>query len=210
MTKDVDDAVLTSRYVDAVAWAAELHASQVRKGTAIPYLSHLLAVSGLVLEHGGSEDQAIAGLLHDTIEDCDVSEEDIEGRFGSDVARDRRGLLGHRRHPKPPWLDRKEAYLAHLRSVDADVLLVSLADKVHNVRTLAEDVDAHGEPTLERFKGGASGTRWYYRRLADVYEARVGDLPAAGGRSLLHELLVALDRLGATPDVAAAYEAGIG
>ena len=97
--------------------------------------------------------------------------------------------------------------MAHLPSVAADALLVSLADKVHNARTLAEDFDRDGEATFERFNGKAEGTRWYYRRLADVYETRVGDLPAAGGRSLLHELLEALDRLGATPEIAAAYEA---
>ena len=91
---------LTPRYGKALKWAAELHVAQARKGTTIPYVSHVLAVSGLVLEHGGSEDQAIAGLLHDAIEDCGVSEEEIEARFGSAVARIVAGLLGHRRGPE--------------------------------------------------------------------------------------------------------------
>ena len=209
---------LTSRYGKALKWAAELHVEQARKGTTIPYVSHVLAVSGLVLEHGGNEDQAIAGLLHDAIEDCDVSEEEIEARFGSAVARIVVACSDTDVFPKPPWLERKEAYLAHLPSVDADVLLVSLADKLHNVRTLAEDLERDGEQTLARFRGGSEGTRWYYRRLLEVYQARKAELPPdeivgnglarPGGGSLLREMRIAARRIGATSKVAAAFEAG--
>jgi (p)ppGpp synthase/HD superfamily hydrolase len=209
---------LTSRYGKALKWAAELHVDQGRKGTTIPYVSHVLAVSGLVLEHGGDEDQAIAGLLHDAIEDCDVSKDEIEARFGSVVARIVVACSDTDVSPKPPWLERKEAYLAHLPSVDADVLLVSLADKLHNVRTLAEDLDRDGEPTLTRFRGGSEGTRWYYRRLLEVYQARKAELPPdeivgndlarPGAGSLLREMRIATRRIGATRRVAAAFEAG--
>ena len=209
---------LSSRYGKALKWAAELHVGQPRKGTTIPYVSHVLAVSGLVLEHGGSEDQAIAGLLHDAIEDCGVSEEEIEARFGPVVAQIVVACSDTDEDPKPPWLERKEAYLAHLPAVDADVLLVSLADKLHNVRTLAEDLKRDGEVTLERFRGGSEGTRWYYRRLLDVYQARKSELPPdevvednldrPGGPGLLREMRIAVRRIGATAEVAAAFEAG--
>ena len=198
---------LSRRYRDALVWAAELHDGQSRKGTTVPYVSHVLAVSGLVLEHDGTEDQAIAALLHDVIEDCGVPADEIEARFGSDVARIVLACSDTDEIPKPPWRERKRAYLARLPTLGADVLLVSLADKVHNLRTLVEDIDREGEATLSRFRGGADGTRWYYRRLADVYAARTGELPAGTGSSLLHELDLAVHRLGATPAAASAYEA---
>lgn len=191
----------TDRYVAAVAWAAELHRSQGRKGRAIPYLSHLLAVSGLVLEHGGTEDQAIAGLLHDAIEDAGVTVEDISARFGPAVAGIVWACTDSDEVPKPPWRARKEAYMARLPAIDADALLVSLADKVHNVRTLAEDLEREGEATFDRFAGGADGSRWYYRRLAEEFEARRDDLPRAA-TSLLRELRLAVDRLGEPPPLA--------
>src|SRR5581483_712539 len=100
----------TPRYAEAVAWAAELHGSQVRKGTSIPYLTHLLAVSSLVWEHGGDEEDAIAGLLHDAIEDTDATAADIEARFGAKVATIVLACSDTTVRPKPPWRKRKEAY----------------------------------------------------------------------------------------------------
>ncbi|MBS0561028.1 MAG: HD domain-containing protein, partial [Proteobacteria bacterium] len=144
---------ITPRFAEAVAVAAELHDGQRRKGTAIPYLAHLLAVSAIVLEYGGDEDQAIAGLLHDVIEDCGAEHEAaIRTRFGDRVASIVRGCTDADIQPKPPWQERKEAYLAHLGEAAVDVLLVSAADKLHNSRAIVSDVRAHGEVVFDRFK----------------------------------------------------------
>lgn len=203
------------RYGQAFLYALDLHRGDRRKGTDIPYVSHLMAVSALVIEHGGDEDQAIAALLHDAIEDTDATYEVIAERYGTRVAgivRDCSDAVGP--HNKPAWRPRKTDYIAHLEDAPSDALLVSLADKVHNVRMLAEDVEREGDKAFEKFTGKAAGTRWNYRRLADVYERRVDDLPAElvngashpGGKRLLVEYLRALDRIGATPDVADEYE----
>jgi len=206
---------LTSRFDDALLLASELHRSQYRKGSGIPYLSHLLAVSGLVLEHGGDEDQAISGLLHDSIEDTDITESEIADRFGERVGRIVAACTDTDVRPKPPWLKRKQAYINHLAAAPSDALLVSLADKVHNARTIATDHGRVGDAYFEVFKGKADGSRWYYRRLADVYEARIEDLPGEiidgrpqpGGPSLLAEFLRAIDRFGATSAAADAFDA---
>lgn len=195
---------LTERFDRALGWASALHRSQRRKGGDTPYLAHLLAVSGLVIEHGGDEDQAIAALLHDSIEDQGVRDEEIVERFGARVASIVRASTDADVLPKPPWLARKRAYLAHLPAAGSEVLVVSLADKVHNARTIAADVERDGDAYFEHFTGGADGSRWYYRRLADVYEGRAAEVPAA----LLAELLVAIGRFGATEAAAAEYEAG--
>lgn len=209
--------MLSERYDRALVWAADIHRTQTRKGGDIPYLSHLLAVSSLVIEHGGDEDQAIAGLLHDAIEDCDdVHEADVARRFGPRVAAIVVACSDRTVTPKPPWLPRKQSYLAHLAEVEADVLLVSLADKTHNARTIAIDVERDGEAFFARFNGGADGSRWYYRRLADAYRKRLHELPAevdaqgvprAGGPSLLAEYEAAIARFGASPEAAASFEA---
>ncbi len=206
---------LTEQFDDALAWAAELHRFQSRKGQEIPYLSHLLAVAGLVVEHGGDEDQAIAALLHDAIEDTPATQADIEGRFGPRVAGIVVACTDADAQPKPPWLARKEAYINHLATARSDALLVSLADKVHNARTIATDHARVGDDYFKVFKGKADGTRWYYRRLADVYEARSNELPPEqvdgrsrpGGAGLLDEYLRAIGRIGATTEAAEAFEA---
>lgn len=201
---------LTVRYDQALVWAAELHRHQQRKGTGIPYVSHLLAVSSLVLQHGGDEDQAVAGLLHDSIEDQGVTDEQIDQRFGARVATMVRACTDADTMPKPPWRERKVAYIAHLAGAPADALLVSLADKAHNARTIAEDVARAGDAYFGNFLGGRDGTRWYYRRLLDAFTARADELPAEderpGGASLLVDLAGSLDRFGATPAAADAYE----
>jgi len=205
------------RFGLALVWANQLHRGQCRKGTDIPYVSHLLGVAALVIEHGGDEDQAVAALLHDALEDTDATYEQIEERFGARVAgivRECSDAEVAKGEQKPEWRGRKERYLADLEGASPEAMVVSLADKVHNARTLAEDVDREGEKAFAKFNGKVDGTRWLYRRLADVYEWRLADLPAekvdghkrAGGKCLLHELLLALERIGATSDAADEYE----
>lgn len=154
----------------AIAYAFDAHARQVRKGTSIPYVSHLLAVGSIVMEYGGDEDLACAALLHDTIEDCGIEHEAfIHARFGSRVARVVRACSDTDIQPKPPWQARKQAYLEHLNHSDADTLLVSCADKLHNARAIVSDIRTHGAAMLTRFNAPAGGTQWYYRALADTF-----------------------------------------
>lgn len=170
----------TALLSDSFALAARWHATQVRKATAIPYISHLMSVAALVMEFGGDEQQAIAGLLHDAVEDADSSEEAqrrlavIRKRFGVRVAAIVAGCTdaipdaaGHR----PDWRRRKEAYLDHLAQADADTLLVAAADKLHNARAILADLRVVGEAVFCRFTAGREGTLWYYGRLADVFQA---------------------------------------
>lgn len=163
--------VLTSRFEGALILATRLHINQVRKSTRIPYVAHLLAVTALVLEDGGDEDQAIAALLHDAVEDQGGIEilDDIGRRFGERVARIVEGCSDSFESPKPPWRERKENYLRHLREADIDILRVSLADKLHNACSILRDLQQHGDVIWERFKGGEDGTIWYYRSLVDVF-----------------------------------------
>lgn len=168
---------LTARYPEAVAYAAAVHATQVRKGTDIPYIAHLLGVSSLVLEAGGTEDQAIAALLHDAVEDAGGLPRlaDIRARFGPDVAdivlacSDSTDAEWKR---TVPYLDRKNAYLDHLATESDAALLVSTADKVHNARAIATDIQLHGAPTLRRFNGSPDQIAQYYRRFLDVVMTR--------------------------------------
>ena len=168
-----------ARLADAAALAFQVHADQLRKGTDIPYVSHLLAVAALVLEHGGAEEQACAALLHDAIEDGGAAWETvIAERFGPRVAGIVRACTDADTQPKPPWRARKEAYLAHLETAPADVLLVSAADKLHNARAIAADLRAHGQAVFDRFTAGREGTLWYYGALSAVFSRRLpGALP---------------------------------
>jgi GTP pyrophosphokinase len=165
--------LLTSRFGDALRLALELHARQLRKGTTIPYVAHLLSVAALVLEHGGDEDQAIAGLLHDAVEDQGgrPTLERIRGLFGDRVAAIVEGCSDADAIPKPPWLERKQRYLAHLAAAPPEVLLVSSADKLHNARAILADLRREGESVFGRFNGGREGTVWYYRALTEAYRA---------------------------------------
>lgn len=162
------------RLQDAISYALAAHAGQVRKGTAIPYASHLLAVCAIVQEHGGDEDLACAAMLHDAIEDCGAAHGPaIEVRFGPRVAAVVRACSDTDVQPKPPWTARKEAYLAHLEHADPDTLLVSCADKLHNARAIAADLRTHGPAMLARFNAPAGGTAWYYTALAEVFARRL-------------------------------------
>src|SRR5579863_10171673 len=133
--------LLTPRFEEALVCATQLHAEQTRKGTTIPYIAHLLAVTSIVLENGGNEDEAIAALLHDAIEDQGgaATREEIRRRFGNIVVTIGDGCTDAEVLPKPPWRARKEAYIAHLRHASSSVLLVSAADKLHNARTVLAD-----------------------------------------------------------------------
>lgn len=161
---------LSPRFEDALVFAHRLHAQQLRKGTAIPYISHLLAVASIVLEYGATEEEAIAALLHDAIEDQGGAavREEIRRRFGDRVVEIVNGCSDADVMPKPPWQERKEAYIAHLRSASPSVLLVSTADKLHNARTILADYRTLGEALWERFTGGKEGTLWYYRTLVEI------------------------------------------
>jgi (p)ppGpp synthase/HD superfamily hydrolase len=161
---------LSTRFEDALILAKRLHAKQMRKGTTIPYISHLLAVASIVLEQGGSEDEAIAALLHDAIEDQGgvPTRRLIRERFGENVVEIVNGCTDAESMPKPPWRGRKEAYIARLADAPASVRLVSAADKLHNTRAILADYRDIGEALWKRFNGGKEGTLWYYRTLVTV------------------------------------------
>ena len=169
---------LTERYADAVAYAATAHAAQRRKGTDIPYIAHLLAVSGSVLEAGGDEDQAIAGLLHDVVEDQGglPRADDVRARFGDRVADIVLGCSDSTtedRKDKLPYAERKAAHIAHLREASDDVLLVTAADKLHNARAIHSDLLVDGPGMLSRFNGTPEQILWYYDSILEVLESRV-------------------------------------
>lgn len=178
--------LLTERFEAAVAMARTVHAGVPRKGTTIPYLAHVLGVSSLVLDFGGDEDAAIAGLLHDAIEDGPLgAEADIRAAFGnrvtaivigcSDATAEAKALASGDR--RADWLRRKLGYLAHLAQADADILLVSSCDKLHNARAIVEDLHIHGDALFDRFTAGKDGTLRYYASLSAIFSERLA--PAA-------------------------------
>jgi (p)ppGpp synthase/HD superfamily hydrolase len=168
-------APLGPRLDAAFALARELHAGQRRKGTDIPYLGHLMAVAALVVEDGGDEDQAIAALLHDAVEDQGgaATLAVIRERFGGRVAAIVAACSDTDETPKPPWRQRKETYLAHLRDpgLPDGALRVSLADKLHNARAILADLRA-GHDVFARFNAGRDDQAWYYDALATTFAAR--------------------------------------
>lgn len=165
---------LGSRFLRAFQFAAEKHAGQTRKASTIPYIAHLMGVASLVLEAGGDEDLAIAALLHDVVEDCGGAPmlKEVRRRFGTRVAKIVNGCTDADTYPKPPWRERKESYLRHLKKADADTRLVSAADKLNNVRSILTDYRELGESVWARFNGGREGTLWYYRALLDEFLRR--------------------------------------
>ena len=162
---------LGPRFLDAFLFAAEKHSGQARKASTIPYIGHLMGVASLVLEAGGDEDLAIAALLHDVVEDCGGAPmlKEIRRRFGKRVAKVVDGCTDADTYPKPPWRERKEKYIRHLKTADADTRLVSAADKLNNVRSILSDYRMIGESVWSRFNGGRDGTLWYYRTLRDQF-----------------------------------------
>jgi (p)ppGpp synthase/HD superfamily hydrolase len=189
--------ILTDRFDRALLYAAHVHGGQVRKGTSTPYVAHLLAVSATVLEYGGDEDLAIAGLLHDTVEDQGGKArlEDVRNRFGDRVARVVAACSDSladtaKGEQKADWQKRKQTYLAHLDTADDDVLRVSLADKVHNARAILRDLRKPDVGSIwSRFSQPREKTLWYYRSLADKFRERwPGQLADE-----LHEIVEALE-----------------
>jgi (p)ppGpp synthase/HD superfamily hydrolase len=190
---------LTARFREALWFSAFLHADQVRKGTGIPYVAHLLAVAALVLENGGGEDQAIAALLHDSAEDQGGTQvlDQIRNRFGSRVASIVEACSDTTIVPKPPWRERKERYIEHLADVSEDVLLISLSDKIHNATAILADYKRLGDDLWDRFQGGKAGTLWYYESLVEAFAGR-GRWPElmAELKSVVMELRGLVDRAG--------------
>ncbi|MGH9000565.1 MAG: HD domain-containing protein [Acidimicrobiia bacterium] len=190
---------LGPRFDEALAYAAEMHREQSRKGKPVPYLAHLLGVASIVLEHGGSEDQAIAGLLHDVLEDCGAEHAPVvEAKFGPEVlalvrhCTDSELPAGER---KAPWGPRKRGYIEALGHLPPGhpALLVSAADKLHNARSIVADL-AEDPDYLSNFSGGAEGQRWYYGALVEVFDVLLpGPLSA--------ELADVVARMGEAPQI---------
>jgi (p)ppGpp synthase/HD superfamily hydrolase len=161
---------MNRRLDDAAAWSVDAFRAIHRKGTTVPYVTHLFAVAALVGEGGGDEDQLCAALLHDALEDVPgCTPAYLAARWGERVSRLVVALsdsVGE--HPKPAWRPRKERYLSHLRAEAHEVKLISAADKLHNASTLRRDLHRLGPDTLARFTGGHAGTLWYYRSVTDA------------------------------------------
>ncbi len=183
---------LSERFDEAIAFASELHREQSRKIGRVPYLSHLLRVAGLALDFGASEDVAIAALLHDAVEDCGGMETEavIRERFGdfvADVVLETSDSTTADANRKAPWRERKEAYLAHLRTGSEAAALVSGCDKLDNITSLIRAMKIAGnDATLSRFKGGSADLIWYYESVAAVLKER--------GVLVADELSVAIER----------------
>jgi (p)ppGpp synthase/HD superfamily hydrolase len=185
--------MLSPRFDEALAYASRLHRGQRRKGTTIPYVAHLLSVSALALEHGAGEDEAIAALLHDALEDqarSGATELEIRHQFGETVLHIVKGCTDSEAEDgaeKPPWKERKEAYVKHIAGADASTRLVSASDKLHNARAIVADLRVQGEALWRRFTGGKAGCLWYYRAL-------VGAFSRGGGEGAMPRLVAELDR----------------
>jgi (p)ppGpp synthase/HD superfamily hydrolase len=163
---------LTERFERALVFAHRLHGQQRRKGSDIPYISHLMSVSALVLEMGGNESEAIAGLLHDAIEDQggEATRQAICEQFGPEVADIVQGCTDCDTHPKPPWLERKRRYLRQLQMAPVSVRRVALADKLHNARSTLFDLERWGPEVWQKFQGGREGSIWYYNSLVKIFD----------------------------------------
>ncbi len=176
---------LTDKFETALVYATRLHTNQTRKISGVPYVAHLLSVAALVLEAGGTEEETIAGLLHDAVEDQGGSQtrEEIRQIFGDEVVKIIDGCTESDIYPKPPWQERKHKYLENLRHASASVRRVSLADKLHNARSLLADCRQNGDSAAAKgdriwseFKAGKAGTLWFYQELLKVYQATGTDL----------------------------------
>ncbi|MGB7145845.1 MAG: HD domain-containing protein [Mycobacterium sp.] len=176
MTSQTTSPRLTPKFVEAMAYAAEKHATQTRKGSDIPYLGHLLSVAGFVIEADGTETAAIAALLHDAAEDQggEATLAEIREKFGGEVAEIVGECSDTFETPKPPWRERKQRYVDHLPEASDAAILVSLADKLHNAHAILRDFRAHGDELWQRFNvKDPKQHLWYYRSLLDVYVQRV-------------------------------------
>ncbi len=182
---------LTPKFTDALGYAARLHATQTRKASEVPYLGHLLSVAGLVIEADGTETQAIAALLHDAAEDQggERTLDEIGRKFGADVRAIVAACSDTFESPKPPWRERKEQYIDHLRGASDDAVLVSLADKLDNARAILRDFRALGSDVWQRFRVRDPGLHlWYYRSLLEVFEQRSGSWMVGELRNVIDAL----------------------
>lgn len=163
--------ILSVRFTEALTFAHELHATQIRKGSGVPYIAHLLGVTSIALEYGANEDEAISALLHDAVEDQGgaTTREEIRRRFGDKVTAIVDGCTDADTTPKPPWRERKEIFIASIATASPSVLLVSASDKLHNARSILQDYRTLGESVWQRFKGGREGSLWYYHSLVEAY-----------------------------------------
>jgi len=161
------------RFTEALRIAAELHAGQRRKASGAPYVSHVLAVASIVIENGGSEDEAIAALLHDAAEDCGGQRtlDIIRQQFGESVANIVLGCSDTTESPKPPWRMRKEQYLRHLETADHSVQLVAIADKLHNLRSTLREHEVQGDRFWRYFRSGREGMLWYFGELVRIFRS---------------------------------------
>jgi (p)ppGpp synthase/HD superfamily hydrolase len=169
---------LTSKFDEALQLASNLHREQARKGTQIPYMSHVLAVTALVLDYGGTEAQAIAALLHDAVEDCGGKPmlARIESQFGREVAAIVKSCTdSFEEGPKMDWKERKEAYLQHLRNCDPASLLVVAADKLHNLAAIQRDLRLEGAALWSRFNAPPDLQRWYYDSAIEILKERLNN-----------------------------------
>lgn len=186
--------ILTDRFSAAVAYAQAIHATQLRKGTTVPYLAHLLGVASLVLEAGGSEDEVIAGLLHDAVEDCGGLPRlaDVRARFGdtvADIVLACSDSTDQEFRRVTPYLVRKRAYLEHLEAADHRAVTVSIADKAHNARSLVTDLQRHGPTVIDKFNGTPAQILGYYRECLRIGEAKgVSDAVLCPLRTALAEI----------------------
>jgi (p)ppGpp synthase/HD superfamily hydrolase len=189
-SKNRDSPHFSLKFRKALNYAVLVHARQVRKKTGRPYIGHLMSVTSIVIEYGGDEEMAIAALLHDAVEDQGGLSRlrDIRRKFGKRVAHIVDGCTDCYIEPKPPWIERKRAYIDRIRKESADVLLVSAADKLSNVRETLHDLRTNGSAVFKRFAGKKDGTLWYYRALVDEFRK-------AGGTPLVEELHRAVSEL---------------
>jgi len=180
----------TDKFQQAVALALELHRGQTRKGSQVPYVTHLFAVAALVGEHGGSEVEVIAALLHDGPEDQGGQQtlDRIRAQFGDAVADIVEGCSDTLQTPKPAWQPRKSAYIARMDTASRSVLLVSCADKLHNARCTLMDLREEGPGVWERFSGKREQTLWYYRSLIEVYDRHLDSPLVSALAEVVHDL----------------------
>jgi (p)ppGpp synthase/HD superfamily hydrolase len=200
------DKSFSPHFSEALSFAAELHRHQLRKGVEVPYISHLLAVAAIAIESGADEDEAIAALLHDAIEDAPdalgpqkaaAARNLIEMRFGRRVLDIVEACTDSDTDPKPPWVGRKEKYIATIAHKPASAVLVGLSDKIHNARAILRDFRATGDAIWSRFNkdAGKTGTLGYYRGLVDAYRARAAELSDGRLAAMIDELERAVDGL---------------
>lgn len=187
----MDDAFQTRRFRDALAYVLDLHGSQRRKGSATPYISHLLAVAAKVMEDTQNEDVVIAALLHDAIEDQggEATRSEIRERFGARVESLVVGCSDHLGGAKRPWRERKENFIRRLEEADEDALVIIAADKLHNARSVLRDHRARETDIWSIFLGGREGSLWYYRSIQAALSRRLPE------NATVQELEAAVSRL---------------